>query len=598
MKKSNSAHPPQNPLVYLFQKYWTYSKGNRRGVITFWILFLFSNSIEIFLIPFSIAGIFDTATNMAKDVLTHDKGLETLFMYLSLFIFAEFLFWVFHGPARILERTNAFLVRANYRSFLTRGVLGLPLQWHSGHHSGDTIDRIEKGTSALYQFSEGTFRLIETMLRLIGSLVMLTYLFPPAIVIAGVLIGLAVWIIQRFDKKIAVQYRELNRSENKIIEKTFDTISNITTIIILRAERLVFSAINDKIYKPLGLFRNNIVRNETKWFLVAMCAKVLTFSVLVLYFWSNGLHTTSITIGGVYLLIEYLNKVSKVMFDLTYMYGDIVLRKSKVNNSEELARDFRAEYFTNHLLPKEWQQITVENLDFSYGDDELHLKDIKLTLNKGERIAFIGATGSGKSTCLKIIRGLYPVRNAQLIVDGIEIQDGFDGISQAISLIPQNPEIFATSILHNITMGAECPNQDLLKYSRMACFCDVVTNLPNSYNSSVTEDGVNLSGGERQRLALARGFFGSSGKDIILLDEPTSSLDSRTERIVYENIFREFADKTIVSTLHRLHLLPLFDRIYLFDDGRIIASGTMDELLKNSVEFAKLYSNSITHEAY
>jgi len=118
----------------------------------------------------------------------------------------------------------------------------------------------------------------------------------------------------------------------------------------------------------------------------------------------------------------------------------------------------------------------------------------------------------------------------------------------------------------------------------------------NKFDSSIKEKGVNLSGGQQQRLALARGLLACHDKDIVLLDEPTSSLDTGTEMKVYGNIFREFYDKTIVSSIHRLHLLPLFNRIYFFSNGQIIASGSLSELLNQCLEFQELWRQYNEHK--
>ena len=133
----------------------------------------------------------------------------------------------------------------------------------------------------------------------------------------------------------------------------------------------------------------------------------------------------------------------------------------------------------------------------------------------------------------------------------------------------------------------------------MARFTEVAERLPKKFDSSIVEKGVNLSGGEKQRLALARGLLACEDKAIVLLDEPTSSVDSGNELAIYENIFREFKDKTIISSVHRLHLLQQFDTIYLFENGRIIASGSFAELLQLSPEFQAMwekYSQAIENQ--
>ena len=162
-------------------------------------------------------------------------------------------------------------------------------------------------------------------------------------------------------------------------------------------------------------------------------------------------------------------------------------------------------------------------------------------------------------------------------------------MSESISLIPQDPEIFATTIRENITLGVEYSEGHLAVYSAMACFTDVINRLPHKLESSIVEKGVNLSGGEKQRLALTRGLLASSDKQIVLLDEPTSSVDFHNELQIYQNIFASFPDKAIISSIHRLHLLPLFDTVYLFKDGKIIASGSFEYLQQTSPDFQNLW---------
>ena len=272
----------------------------------------------------------------------------------------------------------------------------------------------------------------------------------------------------------------------------------------------------------------------------------------------------------------------------------MVRRKARVMNSEILSHDFVPENFTNHVLPKDWQRLEVRNLSFTYpnkdGDgSNFCLQNVSFSINRGERVAFVGQKGSGKSTFLAIMSNLYDPQEITLLVDGKVIPEGFAGIYRAETLLQQETQIFTTSIFKNITMGAEHSLDFVRKFSDMACFTEVAKSLPKGFDTSMKEDGVNLSGGQQQCLALSRGLLFCHDKDIVLLDEPTSSLDVMTGITVYQNIFREFKGKTIISTVHQLHLLPLFDRICVFDKGQIIASGTLQELLTDCPKFVSFW---------
>jgi ABC-type multidrug transport system fused ATPase/permease subunit len=133
--------------------------------------------------------------------------------------------------------------------------------------------------------------------------------------------------------------------------------------------------------------------------------------------------------------------------------------------------------------------------------------------------------------------------------------------------------------------------EQVARICRVAQFSDVITQLPNGMESHIKEKGVNLSGGQKQRLALARGILAAQESDIVLMDEPTSSVDPKTELLIYQHLFEEFKDKVIISSLHRLHLLPFFDHIYVLDNGRIVAEGDFDTLRKNSLAFQLLWEH-------
>ncbi len=554
----------RNPLLFLIGNMWHFSEGNQKRVAVFWLLFAVAQCIDMFGIPLAFFAIISIVETQGIT----PESFVTLLEFLGLIIAAEVGSWFFHGPARVMERCNAFKVRVNYRRHMLSGIMNLPLDWHTDHHSGDTIDKIEKGSAGIYQFSSGSFEILYGVIQLAGSYCVLAYFSPSSgVLVAGMILVIA-WIIMRFDRILVEQYRALSRAENEISKSILDAVTNITTVIILRVEKLVFTGIMHSVEKPFDLLKKNATLNELKWFCAGTCSFVMTAAVLGTYFWAHMGTPGGALVATTVLLMQYLEKMRQTFVRFNMSYGDVLQRRAWVANAEELSVDFKTASFSNHVLPKEWNVLSIEGLDFSY---------------------HVGETGSGKTTLLKVMRNLYHPLGLRLSVDGTDILHGFDGISRAIALVPQNPEIFATTILDNITLRAEYDRRVVEHFSEMACFSDVVAALPNGYASLTKEKGVNLSGGQQQRLALARGLLACRDKDIVLLDEPTSSLDALTEMKVYENIFREFADKTIISSIHRLHLLPLFDRICMFESGKIIADGTLPELLQTCPKFASMW---------
>lgn len=576
----------RNPLVHLFSQTWRFSE-NRKNIVLYWSLFIIGNSIALISQPLLMARIMDT---IQKHGVTRDN-LWYIGRHLILISVVNIVFWVFHGPARVIERINAFGVRANYRRFLLKGVFGLPLSWHGEHHTGETTDQVEKGANAQYAFSAESFNVISSVAQLVVSYSMLAYVSWPSAIIVLVIITCVVWITMQFDRRIIENYKVLNRMENHIAKSVIDSIGNITTVIILRVERLVFDAISRKIEEPFVLYRKNTIQIETKWCLVSICCSCMAGIVLITYciMQLNSGHT--ILLSGIYLLIRYLDQVNDVFFRFTGMYGEMIQRHAKVLNAELLARDFRETNLVNHVLPEAWQNLSINGLSFSYhtaDGADLHLDNVSLTIRKGERIAMVGKSGSGKTTFMKLMRGLYEPASIDLSVDGMPIPDRFNGISRAITLVPQMPEIFATTIRENITLGADYRDELIWKCLAWVGLVDTVKQLPHGLDSRINEKGVNLSGGQQQRLALARGLLACMGKSLILLDEVTSNVDGVNEELIYHSIAREFAGKTIIASIHGLHLLGHFDRIVMFDEGRIVASGTLDEMMATCPQFVRL----------
>jgi ABC-type bacteriocin/lantibiotic exporter with double-glycine peptidase domain len=275
------------------------------------------------------------------------------------------------------------------------------------------------------------------------------------------------------------------------------------------------------------------------------------------------------------------------------MYESIMYGKAGVENAKEIEQAIE----TNTAKGKkrvidEWKTLDIRGLNFSYEnttqDDSRHLDDINLTITRGERIACIGESGSGKTTFLKILHGLYDSAHANVTFDqGKEISTNFTDIKLETMLVPQEPEVFSSTIKENITLGLEYSNEEISKVTNLAQFTDVIKQLPNGLQSVINEKGVNLSGGQKQRLALARAVLFAQEKDVILLDESTSSVDPENESLIYQNILKEFAGKTILASIHKMNLLKHFDKIVIFADGKVIDIGTFNELLKRNKRFKK-----------
>lgn len=581
-----------SPVFYLTRKMYFYAVDRRKNIITATSLFVLANIADA-----SQPLIFGYFLDFIQKNGITKENLSSLFLILLLFLASEIIFWALWGPARIIEQKSAFIIKKNYKEYLLRGTMALPLPWHTDHHSGNTIDKIEKGANAIFSFSEETFMFIQAFVRLFISLGALIY-FSFYAALAVIVISIFTFYIMFFyDKKLIPGYKIVNRLENTISAKVYDVISNITTVIILRIENLVFKSISKAIDTPFPQFKKNILNNEWKWFWAATLGQLSVILTIGIYLFFNVSSGKLILVGSIFILYSYSSRVKETFFSFAQLYNNAVKWRSNIANAEEISEDFtQIALLENKYLPKNWSLISIKNLSFSYHDEtnaDLHLDDVNIDFKKGEKIAVIGKSGGGKTTFLKLLRGLYLPKTISLFIDDKKLAGDFNLISDSISLIPQDPEIFSTTIRENITLGVDYEDEEIETFTDLASFTDIVARLPQGLESNIVEKGVNLSGGEKQRLALARGLLASKDKDIVLLDEPTSSVDFHNELKIYQNIFSSLPDKTIISSIHRLHLLPLFDNIFFFKDGKIVARGNLAQLKEKSKDFQKLWAKYI-----
>lgn len=571
----------------LLSAMWRYSAG-RRGKVVLYVSMLMLANIAYLFEPYAIGSVL----NAVQSAATETDALPRIFGYLALVLVLSVGFWIFHGPARVIERINAFHVRNDFKDHLFGIVTSLPVQWHKQHHSGKTINRIGKATRALHDFSENSYQLIEMVLRPIVAIVALLIIMPMAALIAVTVGVAALALVFAFDRVLLPLYDKINESEHFVASAIHDYVTNITTVITLRLEQLARSEVWLRMTKFFPLLKREAILNEWKWFFATMVISSMTVTVLGWYAYSTISAGAVPLAGTFFMLYEYLQKIGGAFFTFAWKYSQTVQQYADLKAVQPILDAAPADYGTGRGLPQHWKSLSISNLNFVYKDEEQrdhHLHDIAITLGRTSKIALVGESGSGKSTLMALIRGLQIPDQADVRCDGQELTHGFKDIASRVTLIPQEPEIFENTIEYNITLDTDQSSEEVMEDVRLAAFEQVLEKLPRGLATNTAEKGVNLSGGEKQRLALARGFFAAKRSDIILLDEPTSSVDSGNELKIYRNIMEQFADRCVISSIHKLHLLDFFDEVYVLDQGRVIEHGSPRELKEGSGKLAQLW---------
>jgi ABC-type multidrug transport system fused ATPase/permease subunit len=463
----------------------------------------------------------------------------------------------------------------------------LPLSWHTEHHSGNLIDRINVAARALHEFGVCQDNYVAVFMKFWGPLIILWRISPP-ISAASLLVGvLMVAVTRRLYHAIVPLYRKQIETLHDFAAAFLDYMSNMRTIITLRLGRHAKRDLDDRLarFYPYMMGEHNVT--QLKCFVMALLVLLLEVGVIFYYIWAQQRAGAVIMIGSVTAIFQYLGQLLEAF---QFYAGDYEQVLHWRTDFEAVRPVLESE---GRALPedsglRDWEHLVVQPIRFSHGNGKLHLRDVSLSLSRHGKIALVGESGAGKSTLLQVLRGLSDVPDASLIVDGNQTLP-LSALSSTATLIPQEPEIFENTIRHNITMGIPATDEEIQHAIGVAAFDQVIECLPNGLDSDIREKGVNLSGGERQRLALARGVFAIRDSSLVLLDEPTSNIDPGTEAMIFDRLFRLLAERCVVSALHRLHLLRLFDYVYVMKQGQVVEEGAFADLCGRGGEFARLW---------
>lgn len=581
-----------NPYLSLLATAWRYAKKQRKRYLLVYGMFVFANII-LAMNPL-LFGWFVQSIQSNPDHI-----LDNAWWYAAGYFGLMLGEWAFHGPARVMERKLAFDLSRNFLDEMYHQALHLPTKWHQDHHSGATINRIRKAYEALRDFFQNGFMFLHAFAKFVFSFIAIVW-FSPVFGTIGILIGIVtIRIIFLFDKPFIKALDETNEKEHVVSSTLFDSLSNIITVITLRLEKSMKAGLMQKVADVFPPFRKTVILNEWKWFVASIFIGIIYIVVTLGYVYQNYTPGQVFLVGGLVTLLGYVNQFTSVFQDVAWQYTEIIRYNTEVQTARVIGEAYRRQHIPEAAvpLPTYWHEIQINNLNFSHEEqylsgktaNSLHQIDIKII--RGHKVALIGESGSGKSTLLSIIRGLYlPEQEVRVLIDS---QPGgtMGMLANTVTLFPQDPEIFENTIAYNITLGLPFTQEEILDVCDTANFTEVLSKLPNHLDSNIQEKGVNLSGGQKQRLALARGVLAARSSEIILMDEPTSSVDPKTESLIYDKMFEEFKDKAVVSTLHRLHLLSKFDYVYILQDGYIVDQGTFVHLKQNSPIFNELWKH-------
>lgn len=566
----------RNPYFDLIRAVWQYGAPWRKAIIGYYAAFVIAQTF-LSMGPYAFGRTIDILQHFTPDRL-HD-----VIIWLAASTVVLLLFWIFHGPARVKEREVALKIQQALRNQFYQQLTELPLKWHQNHHSGNIISRMNRACAALYRFAGDQFIYIETIIKFIVSMLFLLWISLPIGLLTLLSCLLSTIAVFLFDRRLIPLYTEENEIDNHVGAVLFDYISNMTTVLTLRLGELTRKNLWQRMMSVWPFYHREIILNEVKWFSMWMVLSILQSLILIGYIIHSLTIQGAVMIGTVVMIFRYQWELTEVFYQFSAQYSELVRMDTDVKGLTPLQKDIaaHAHVSSEEALAKQWHTIKINDLHFhhsAHGNPQGIFHGIGMSIKRGETIALIGESGGGKSTLLNIIRGLYQPTRVSLTIDDATFQT-LVPLQAITTLVPQDPEIFENTIEFNVTMDVPATTEEIKQAIQLAGFAPVLSKLPNGLTTDIREKGLNLSVGQKQRLALARGLFAARYSSLILMDEPTSSVDLPTEKEILTNVVGAFPNATIMVSLHRLHLLPQFDRVIMLEHGKIIADGPTKTLL-------------------
>ncbi len=303
---------------------------------------------------------------------------------------------------------------------------------------------------------------------------------------------------------------------------------------------------------------------------------------------------TDLSIGqmiAVYAYLWFMMAPVQEILGIQYSYYAAKAAMKRLNTLLKLDTEPQYPHRQNPFADRHTVGLKVDNVRFSYGEGEDVLKGLSLTIKPGEKVALVGASGGGKSTLVQMILGMYLPEQGQLYFDDVPVSEiGLDVVRDNVATVLQHPALFNDTVRQNLSLGRELPDETLWQALEVAQLSDTINALPQQLDTIVGRNGVRLSGGQRQRLAVARMIL--SQPKLVILDEATSALDTETESKLHKAMQAFLQDRTTLIIAHRLSAVKQADRVYVFDDGRIIDEGMHEDMVQRDGLYKQLYGSA------
>lgn len=528
--------------------------------------------------------------------ITVDFGKMTVYLaYMGIIFVISATMSLFQGIiAAKLSQNTVFMMRND----LFKKISKLPIRYTDTHKHGDIMSRmtndVENVSNAV---SQSIASLVSSVLTLIGAFCMMMYYGWIMALIACVTIPMTILVssnLAKFMRKYFVRRQVLLGQLNGQVE---EMVTSYKTVVAYgKEEKTVesFCKISEEYKKcsvsarvwgsimgPCMNFLGNL-----QYVLIAAFGGFFAFNPIPFI-------NKTLTIGNIQSMLQYSKKFTRPINEIANQYASILTALAgaeRIFDIMDSADEIDAGVSEIRVSDIDGK-IKFEKIEFSYKENEPVLKGLDLSVESGQKIAIVGATGSGKTTIVNLLTRFYELDSGRITIDGIDITDiPKDTLRRSIAIVLQDTVLFSDTIRANIKYGREnATDEEMKRAATLAKADEFIERLPDGYDTMLAEAGSNLSQGQRQLLSIARAVL--ADPKILILDEATSSVDTRTEMHIQQAMVALMKNRTSLIIAHRLSTIRDADKIVVIKDGVVAEEGNHDELIAANGEYFKLYQN-------
>ena len=540
---------------------------------------LFSLVMQIFsiLLPSLMQRIIDEKVNI------YINGIWSILFFFLVLILLYFLTNM--GRTRLITKLQTVFDK-NLLSLTIRYLLGLPYSYFTNRSRGEIIYRINSNSYIRQILVDNVIGSVVDLLFFFVYLIALFY-FNYYLAIVTIVLAFIIILFSVINARInqIMAQKELIAS-TKTQGVTSELVNNIFTVKATNTQQKFLNKWNDNFNEQIDI---EIKKSKYSSIFLNIPQTIQAFySLIIIFIGYILIINNKTTIGGVIAFnsigVTFLTPLMSIINAYSQL---LVVRVYLERLLDILETPSEKSMFGKNKIDKIRGKIELNHVSFKYSrfSDET-LADISLTIHPKEKVAIVGPSGSGKSTLLHVISGLYKTTSGTIKYDNLDINDlDIQELRKHLGIVLQNHNVFNGTIKENITMERGYSDNDVLRTLSLTGLNDLIAELPIGLNTHISEDGNNLSGGQSQKLSLARTIIANPA--VLLLDEPTSSLDNISETKIMRNLFN--MESTVVVVAHRLSTIGNFDKIIVLNHGVIVGQGTHEQLMASNELYQNLY---------